>query len=179
MPVFPKNRGLPDGMIIASTLGSMSMGSIPLRGSILNAGSAWPSANLAIYIPFRVTRAFTFNSIAICIGSAAGNLDAGVYNADGTKIVSTGSTAVGANVNTISVTSTTLGPGLYYFALACSSTSCQPMCYAFTSTAKAGIIRALGVSQQASALPLPATMTPAANTGSIIPVMGITNRSFI
>jgi len=48
-----------------------------------------------------------------------------------------------------------------------------------SNTDKAGLLRMLGVSQQASALPLPASATFAANTGSMVPIMGITGRSVL
>jgi hypothetical protein len=179
MSGFPTPRFLPDGLITISTLGPMSIGSMAIRGGVINAGTAWPSANLALYIPFRIASPFQFSSIAVAIGSTGGNLDMGVYSADGTKIISTGSTAVVSNVNTISVSTTTIGPGLFYLAMACSSIGCYPMAYSLSSTAKASILRMLGISQQATALPLPATATFAANTGYMVPIMGITGRSFI
>ncbi|HVB24118.1 MAG TPA: hypothetical protein VNG51_19425 [Ktedonobacteraceae bacterium] len=125
MTNFLRPRFMPDGLITISTLGPMSIGSIPMGGGVINAGTAWPANNLALYIPFRIASPFQFSSIAVCIGSASGNLDAGVYSEDGTKIISTGSTSVGANNNVITVTSTTLGPGLFYLALVCSTTACQ------------------------------------------------------
>lgn len=178
MTNYPDQKYVPDGLITVSTIGQHSIGSITLRGGIITAGTAWPSNNLGIFIPFRIANPFRFSNIGIVISSASGNLDLGVYNSDGTKIISTGSTAVGANVNTIAVSATTLPPGLYYMAASFSTTACTVMSYVFTSTAKVGIIRALGVSQMASALALPATATFAANTGTIIPIMGLTNRSF-
>lgn len=178
MSDFPKPRYLFDGLDLISTLSPCSIGSIPIGGGIITAGTAWPSNNLGIFVPFRIAQPFTFSKMGIVVSSASGNLDLGVYSADGTKIVSSGSTAVGSNVNTVSVTSTTIGPGLFYMAASFSTTAAQVMCYVFSATAKAGLIRALGVSQMASALALPATATFAANTGTIIPIMGLTNRGF-
>lgn len=179
MSTFAKPKFLPDGQVVLSTLGPHSIGAFPIGGGIITAGTAWAVANQALYIPFRIASPFTFNSIAAVVSTATGNIDMGVYAADGTKIVSTGSVVTSPNVQQVSVASTTIGPGLFYFGVSMSSISGGLMGYVFTATGKAGLLRALGISQQATALPLPATATFAANTGFFVPVMGITNRSFV
>ena len=61
------------------------------------------------------------------MGSAsAGNIDVAVYDSALNRVVSAGSTAMSATVNTVqelNVTDTLLSPGQYLFGVACSSAS--------------------------------------------------------
>src|SRR5688500_5012668 len=58
------------------------------------ASAAWPSANLALYVPILIPERITVDRFFSHNGAAVGdNLDLGLYTEDGTRVVSTGSTA--------------------------------------------------------------------------------------
>lgn len=178
MSDYPRIHPLPDGLVHLTTMGFASIGGMSIVGG--GGGNAtWPLANKAIYVPFRIAAPYTFNTFLAVVGISSNNLDMGVYSADGTKIISTGSTPAGANIKTVSVASTTLSPGLYYLAMACDNTTIAFQSYTLTATAKAALWAAMGVSEQASAFPLPATATFASNTLASVPLFGITNRSVV
>lgn len=125
-----------------------------------NANAVWPTSNLAILVPFVVSYPTLVRSIVVNIGASSGNLDAGIYDADFTKVVSLGSTASpGTGVREFTaLTDTTLMPGLYYMALAADNTTIT-----FNRGAPlAQIVQAAGAVQMAAAFPLPTTITPAA-----------------
>ena len=156
------------GMSARKQLGSFS-------GTL--ASTAWPSGNLAMYLPFVipfnyvVQRAFWING-----ASTANNMDIGIYSSDGTKLWASGSTAQsGANVvQYVSVSpEVLLRPGEYFIALAASGTSTLFMANAFTAIAG----RMIGMYQQASAFALPATATFAAWAQTVYPVCGLTRTS--
>jgi len=139
---------------------------------------AYPSANLAVYIPFFLQQPMVIDRIFWGNGSVvSGNVDAGVYDAGKRKIVSTGSTAqaVVSDVQSVNITNVTLGTGLFFLALACDNITAQFM--AINSFTNLGFYKTLGVYQQASAFPLPAMATFAAPTQNFLPIVGITPRS--
>ena len=160
----------------------LSLQSIGLELAALVSGTAastWPSACLAIFIPFSVerpttiTQMFTDNS-----ASFSGNIDVGIYDAGGSLLVSSGSVSQSASaIQTFNITDTTLNPGLYYLA-AVQDVACGGMSRAAGATAS-GVIRALGVVQMASAYPLPATATFASAGVAYIPIVCATQRSVI
>ena len=84
----------------------------------------WFAANDALFWPFEVHSTTTVTRIALATGATQGsNLDVGIYELGGTRLVSSGSTAQGSPnlVQIVDITDTTLSPGRYYMALACSS----------------------------------------------------------
>lgn len=133
----------------------------------------WPTANLAIYVPIRVLRSQVVKKLWFAsFTTGTGNVDIGIYDALGTKLVSSGSTAKVATVleQVFDVTDTTLMPGLVYMALVCSNNTdtFYGLGPAAPNHAAAGILT------QASALPLPATATWAiGQTLTFVPMMGM------
>jgi hypothetical protein len=148
--------------------------------ALLNNGvisAVWPSAGRAIYMPFELERPMIVTQAWLYNGTAAvtGNWDVGLYTADGTKLVSMGTTAqTGINaVQSFDWTDTLLGRGAFYFAVACDSGSTT----VYRSAAGAANDWLLwGGLQQASAHPLPATATFASNQTAFFPVGGFTGR---
>lgn len=145
---------------------------------ITPASSTWPVANTAFYIPiwlpwpYPVKRVFWVNGSSV----ASTNMDLGIYTAAGTRIYSTGSTAASGASATQYVTPSPdfiLAPGRYYFALSDSSTTANRGGQASTAPTVARI-RLAGLLQEASALPLPANMTPAAVANAYLPLFGVT-----
>lgn len=142
------------------------------------ASGNWPSANLAIYIPFWLPWPYSVRRVFWANGATlTGNKDFGIYSAEGTRIYSTGSTAE-SGASAIQYTTPSpdilLSPGRYYFALSCSATTGHGW---QVSTGAAAEARHGGLLQQATAVPLPATMTPASFTGTVMPLCGITSTT--
>lgn len=135
------------------------------------ASAAYPSANRALFFPFRIPKPMSFSTITLFNGAtASGNIDAGLYAADGTRIASKGSTvATGTNTNQdFTFTSVILGRGLYYAAVAVDNAT-----HTFITATALGLQpqRAMGSFQAATSFPLPATVTFASVTSAYVPVM--------
>lgn len=141
----------------------------------------WPVGSTAFYIPmwipwpYLVKRVFWVNGSSV----ASTNRDFGIYTADGTRIYSTGSTAASGTSSVQYVTPGTeilLSPGRYYFALSTDSTTTNRGGQGATG-GTAARLEIAGILQEASALPLPATMTPAAVANTCFPYCGVTRTS--
>jgi hypothetical protein len=89
-----------------------------------SSAQAWTTADLVHYAPIRVKRHVI--AVKLWFGSEAtgtNNIDIGIFNRAGTKIISTGLVAKPAS-NTCSVqdiTDTPLAPDLYYMGMTCVS----------------------------------------------------------
>ena len=145
-------------------------------GNMTGVGStAYPSANLAIYIPFTiakpivVVKLFSYNGATV-----SGNIDMGIYTADGTRLVSIGSTAQAttSNVQEFDISDTLLNAGLYYLAVAKNDTT--GTLFAVASGSAVAALATMGIAQQASAFPLPATATFATASQDYTPLIGLT-----
>ena len=136
------------------------------------------TANRVVFVPFRVPEAVTVTKMFWGNGSAvAGNLDAGIYDEVGTRLVSTGSTlqAGTARLQVVDVTDTTLARGVYYLAmLSDTSGATQKVLAALPA---AGIPQSLGLLQQASVtLPLATNASPATfakYASAFVPLVGL------
>ena len=152
-----------------------SCGPLP-HGTVANA--VWPAANLAIYIPFRVsapvlvTQMFTTNGSTV-----AGNVDIGIYDVAGTRLVSSGATAQSGTsaLQAYDITDTLLAPGQFY--LACSLSDGTATIARVATSAQ--FLRAFGCAQEASAHPLPATATFATMAQAYLPIIGLTTESVV
>lgn len=137
------------------------------------------TANRAIYMPFVLRQPFVVQKMAVHNGSTVtGNIDLGIYSENGVKLWSSGSTAqAGTDVYQVLTPGTPvrLTPGRYYMAMAASSTS--PVTGRL-SVGDLGKIGAVGI--QASAFPLPSTMTLATPpTGFRMPHLLIGDRTLV
>lgn len=156
-----------------------AMGLTPLVASTDWSGepssTTWPTANKAFGYPFMLSEPRTLLQMFFSNGAAvSGNLDLGVYLMDGTKVVSTGSTAQSgtSNVQVVDVTDTLLQAGvMYYCWAALDNTTGTVMRYA--PTANVGEAIAGGWAKMTSAFPLPSPITPAAMDTSISPEFGL------
>lgn len=82
--------------------------------------TAWGTQYRAVYVPVRVPVRCVVRKLGYASSTTAtGNIDIGLYDASGVRLVSSGSTAkVGAtSLAVVDVTDTTIGPGGYYIAL--------------------------------------------------------------
>ena len=140
------------------------------------ASATWPSANLALYIPFVLVHPVLVVKLWIHNGAtASGNVDVGIYDEKGTRLTSAGSTAQSGTsaLQIFDITDIFIGPGLFYMATSHSSTAGTRFRVALGSTVdnKAG-----GMLQQASAHPLPATATFATLSNNYVPMFGLSTR---
>lgn len=163
-----------------STLESIGAKLISLGLAMNNcASAAYPSANLAIYYPFVLRRQivaaqlFWFNGATV-----SGNVDIGIYSADGARLTPSSSTAQ-ATINTlqvVNITDTTIGPGLFRMGIAMNNTTGTLNSIASGLLA---FLSACGVTQQATAFALPATSTIATATFDYLPIFGLTTGSVL
>ncbi len=142
-----------------------------MGGSTVPSSTAWPSANRAILIPFRLPKQMTvYQAIVGCGATGGGNFDVGIYDLSGNRIVSGGTTARAASSEVIvNITDTPIGPGVYYMALSSDSTGT----FIASSPAQAALVKAVGIRQASTAFVLPATVTFETAASAFIPVFGI------
>ena len=86
--------------------------------------AAWPTSDLAIFVPVAVPRRVVVTKLFAAISTASGNVDIGVYDPAGVRLISTGTTTAATSL-TVNTTDTTLGPGLYYLAMVANNTTVQ------------------------------------------------------
>lgn len=133
-------------------------------------------ANQAIYVPFVLEATFNCKKIFWHNGgTAAGNIDAGVYNEAGAKLGSTGATAQGTiNVlQEVNVADFDIPAGLNYLAMSVSSASATFFCNSAMSSITG---KAIGLAVEAAAHPLPANFTLATYNLVRLPMFGISSR---
>lgn len=173
MGAWPVAPEFPAAEVIAFTpFGPHSL----IAAGLLPAGLAsavWPVANKALFVPVRLSRALRLTRLFLHNGAtASGNFDVGIYDRNGNRLVSTGSTAqVGTSVLQIVTLGTPflLDRGLYYLAAAMDNTT------GTTNRASVSTVlfaQAAAMAEMASAFPLPTTATLASLVAGYIPDMG-------
>lgn len=167
MPVSPiLTPWSPESLGMMEVISSITLGTA--------ASSAWLSNNLALYYPFRLTSWATAYQLLFWVGAtSSGNIDVGIYDSQLNRIVSAGSTAMSATVNTvqeIDITDTVLSPGDYYLAGACSTTAGTVI---RSTTQDENMLASVPVYQEASALPLPNPGAPVVTTQGAVPIVAI------
>lgn len=179
MGIWSQDVQLPyHDVIVSTTTHAGVMGEYTHRQS--NNSGTFPAANTALFYPIRIARAvsvktlFTFNAAVV-----SGNIDVGIYDTEGNRLVSSGSAAQ-VGINTLQVT--TLGStlfiprGLYFLAVAMDNTTGTLMFYGMTIP----MIPGYGIRAQVAAFPLPATATYAtASALNFAAHIGCSSRSFI
>jgi len=176
MAEFPKQFAFPDPLVHVNNYNANSIGG-PLSSQAYSPG-LWPSANRALFVPFRISRPFIISTLYWVNGNAvSGNIDIGIYSSDGTKIISKGSTAQATTnvLQSVSVTSTEIGAGLFYIGIAVDNTSASLSSISTNSN----LLKIIGCAQMASAFTLPATATFATVSSSYLPMVGATGRSVV
>lgn len=146
------------------------MGDTHLCSNILmNAAAVWPAINKALYIPVLLNRHATAYQMGVIVGTQSGNLDVGIYDMNGVRLVSAGSTAVAAaGLQIVNITDTPLSPGLYYLAMCVDNTT------AAFNRGSVGAVQSQvsGMQEQAvGAVTLPSTATFANPAASYCPVI--------
>ena len=125
-------------------------------GLTLNA-AAWPTANLAMFLPFILAEAVTIKRIFVVVSGTGGNIDVGIYDSDGKRLVSLGSTAMGAPGAAMScdIADTLLPAGRYYLAVAIDNI----IAVLYGASGIAGMNTVCGIREMLAAFPLPALAT--------------------
>jgi hypothetical protein len=147
---------------------------VPLyaMGLVPPASQNFVTANLAVFVPFWVPDPVVIYQMGIGNGAAAaGNVDMGIYNEAGVKLVSAGSTAQSGTsvIQVVNVADTTLARGRYYLAAASDTSGATQKWLAVLPAA--GICQSLGVLQMAAAFALPANATFAKCVSAFIPLV--------
>lgn len=174
MGEFPDNPALPLTIWTGDARHGIGAGSRAIMaGSGGFSSVGWTTANQAIYAPIVVPYPYPVRNMFVYnYATVAGNCDVGIYNDDLTLIVSAGSTVqAGASALQFFAVDLTLNPGCYYLGLSSNSTTAT---FAAMVSGTATRHRYLGILQQATAFPLPATITPVAIAVARIPAIGLT-----
>lgn len=143
-------------------------------------GTGWPTNNKALYVRFKlepdevpvsIDKMFHINGAS----AVTGTFDMGIYDAAGTRLGSVGSTSQAGSTSTLqiyslsSVVALTI-PGFYYAAMSASTVSAT---YFRNGLGAARFGQAMGILEQTTAHPLPATATFAALTTTFLPFIGM------
>lgn len=140
------------------------------------ASTAWPTANLAIAVPFYVYVAGYVQQLWWVNGAAvSGHVQIGITDEYGNVIAQSPSTVPsGTNApQAFSLPSPVLlVPGRYYIVLAADNNTQTFFAWA-AAAAVTNINRLLGCFEQATAFPLPAALVPASSARSYIPLCGV------
>ena len=164
--VWPKPAAAAGGGVNRASYSTLDV-FLGLKDATAPVSKTWPTANLAYFFPIVVPADGTIRRVFWANGgTAAGNVDCGVYNSAGTLIISSGSTAQSGTTTLqfVDVADTAITAGAHYIALAMSLTTSTMLRFKGTMLTLT-TLRAHGVLQQASALPLPATATFATHAG--------------
>lgn len=130
--------------------------------------TAWPANNKAYFYPFTLGIWVTVYQLFFWVGAtSSGTIDVGIYDDQKNKIITAGSTAMSATINTVqtlNVTDTVLAPGDYFVAGVCSTTG--GTCFRAGNAAADEIFLATGVAyeQAVGSSTLPDPCTPVAVT---------------
>lgn len=166
------------GIINSMSVCAGSWGAAPAGYDAITSGN-FPVANKAFFVNFTLPCPMTVYGLGWYNGDVvSGNVDVGIYDDQGNRVVSTGSTAqaTAGDVQSVDVTDTLLGVGNYYLAIAASTTSATLFRVAMAQIAQ----EALGGREMTSAFPLPSTATFAtpSSTGFFPVVMAFTETTF-
>lgn len=142
-----------------------------------NASTAWGTANLALYVPVTMDAPFTVRRFGWRNGATvAGTVDAGLLDAAGAKVLSTGAVSQSGTsaLQVADVTDTDFPAGRYWLSISCSDATATLMALPLTGAVDG---QWLGCAQQSSAHPLPSTATMAAFAASFVPWFGLSTRA--
>lgn len=177
MPDFPIVKNVDP--VVLSPLNPQSLGAmLNAMGYAFTGATAWATANKAIFIPYSVGGIVTVKKMFVVNGTVSGNIDVGIYDRNGVRLVSIGSTAqAGASViQEFDIADTTLGPGLYYLACAMDNNTGQVELVGPGSAQG----KSMGIFEMTSAFALPATATFASLSGTVrVPFIGAHLRTVI
>lgn len=182
MPDFPNVRVPTPPVLTPFHAHSLGEGVRIVVASGLGAATSqtWPADNLALFYPFTLYEYSTAYQLLFMVGAtSSGNIDVGIYDSQKNLVVSSGSTAMSATVNTVqelNIADTELPPGEYILGVACSTTVGTGFRCGFSDEI---VLSYAPIYEQATALPLPDPCVPVVTTQATVPVfvIGIQFRS--
>ena len=140
-------------------------------------GAAYPDG-IAFYIPVRVESTITAKTLGCSVTNAgtSAQIDMGIYNSSGTRLVSKGLTNADAtgSFQNFDITDTVLLPGLYYVGIVGTNNSAAHQGLRFTGTLQ----KAFYSEALTTGVALPATATFANPGSDYLPVVAI-NRGTV
>lgn len=172
------------GVIYPWSVQSIGPEYIALGGSSITAltSNTWPSGGVALFVPFYLESPMLVVGVYWLNGTAvSGNVDAGVYTADGARVFNVGAqqqSGTSAIQKTILKTAKWLSPGLYYLALVADNTTAT-LQGQVNRLATGTLAQVLGMAQASSAFPLPQSPVLGMIRQENIPVVGITTDSAV
>lgn len=175
MPHFP-SAGLVNSIVI-STASPESIGR-ELSATGIAVASASGVGSRAYFVPVTIYRPLIIVKMFIENGATvAGNVDLGIYDFGGKRIVSSGSLLQSGTsvIQEFNIADTTLNPGYYYMAMSLASGSATTTRWA-NSTA---YNRMLGCGEQTGSFPLPATAVLSPLSSATIPAIYMTQSTTI
>lgn len=136
-----------------------------------NSSAVWPAANRAIYCPFQVGVTCTAYQMVVIVAIQSGNIDVGIYDELGNRLVSMGSQTVGAaGAQVFNIADTVLTPGTYFTGVCVDNTTAS---FA-RSSEEINILRVCGIQQQAvGAVTLPNPATFANPASAYMPAISV------
>jgi hypothetical protein len=182
MSDWPYSPSFPDGYGHITPLGFESIGAA--TGNLaIPASATWLNSTCAVFVPFRISRSIQLSQGFVFNGATAtGAWCVGVYDSNGTLICSTGSTTQttisvvsSAVIYTATVSSPTIGPGLFYLGMSANSSTATY----WSAALNVQFCKVIGLATMQAAFPLPATATFATISSGIIPYCGVTVRSIV
>lgn len=125
----------------------------------------------ALYIPFFLSKTIQVNLMWIKNGTTIGNVDVGIYDSSGTRLVSFGGTPHTGNtaIQTFTLTPTEIGPGQFYMALVFDDSTTTLAQYATTNS----FAKLAGIAKTSTSYPLPAKVTLGSYNSSRVPLIGL------
>ncbi len=128
---------------------------------------------MPISMPFLAVKMMIYNG-----GTVSGNVDVGVYTSEGTKVVTSGTTAhTGTSTTQIfDITDTLLNPGLYYLACAFDNNTAL---IAHSGNLAINNARTVGIRQASSSFVLPTAVTFEALASAYVPSIHISGSTVI
>jgi hypothetical protein len=164
---------------VTSTGSSLGVGSeLGGVGGVM-ASAVWVAANRAIYTPLYIPEPGTITKLWWLNGSAvSGNVCCALYRAsDLSRVVTSGAVAQSGTsvMQEADVTDTVIPAGVYLLGLVLDNGTGQIA----RNATHVLLHRAMGITQEASACPLPATATPAALAAAFVPACGIAIRTLV
>jgi hypothetical protein len=164
---------------VISPMSECSIGPDIIPGPAGLSGQTLP-ANRAHFWPFALAEPFTVDRMGwYNAGAVSGNCDAGIYGVDGTRLVSTGSTAQ-AGTNTlqiVDVTNTLLTRGYYLIAFAIDNNTGN--IFQNTGNMNFGPYAVAGQRMMDTAFPLPSSITMAHISSGFLLGIFATSKAFM
>ena len=169
MPDFAA-RAIYDPTLLLSTL-LQTASAILWPYTAPSAGGVWPAVNRAIYCPILVEDPVTVKQLVVWPTVQSGNFDIGIYTETGKRVISKGSTAVGAanTMQPVDITDTPLTPGFYYLGMSCDNTTAA---FQRSNNGDADMMTVFGVQNQAlGAVTLPDPWVPINAQNAYVPLI--------